>query len=113
MRLATCDRCKSSPVMVNGEIEGRAIMELMRAAITVSGDKLDKETRSTFREPGFSTWAEVQLSLINGTDGRQWVRLMTDATHNVDCYHLGVTQARMMAAILSEMADVMDGQRKR
>lgn len=86
-------------------------MELMRAAITVSGDKLDKETRSAFREPGFSTWAEVQLSLVNGPDGRQWVRLTTDATHNVDCYHLGATQARLMAAMLSEMADVMEDEK--
>ena len=73
-----------------------------KVSITVSGDKLDKATQSILREPGFSTWAELQVSIVLPLG---MIRLMHDSASPIDCVHLTVGSARILATALKEMAD--------
>ena len=73
-----------------------------KVSITVSGDKLDKATQSVLREPGFSTWAELQVSTVLPLG---MIRLMHDSASPIDCVHLTAGSARVLATVLNEMAN--------
>lgn len=75
-------------------------MSLAKAIVQVSGD--------TDKPNGYSTQAELQLSIEIGHEKKLWIRLDPDSTGRADYYQFRGTTARVLAAILIEFAETIE-----
>jgi len=79
-------------------------MSFAKASVQVSGD--------CAKDASTSTWAEIQLS-IEAVNGHLWIRLDPDSAGRCDHYHFRATEARILAAALTEMANELDRDNKK